>query len=110
MDKTSIDSTNPLIFFGLIAIAFFFILLSMAAIFLLGFLLVLLFSEPIPLGYGQIFMLTIIVGMIGIGVWNIIDSAKLMDKMEPRLLGPVFVRSLIALLPLGALMTLSYLS
>jgi len=107
MEKLQFDSTNPVVFFGLMASAIFFIGVSIFAIFILGFLVFVALGDPLSNSLIQIAGILIVCGMIGIGVWNIIDSVKLISEMRVRLLGWIVARSILALLPLGILVVLS---
>lgn len=109
MQRYTFDSTNPLIFFVLMASALLFVLLSMVAFFLLGFLALLFFAELDPTNPYQVGAIFIVFGMACIAVWNIVDSIKLMDEMNVRRLGFVVIRSLIALIPVGLIALMSLL-
>jgi len=110
MGRFTLDSTNPLIFYALMASALLFVLLSVVAIFLLGFLLLIFFAELDPANPYQVGAIFIVFGMACIAVWNIVDSVILMDEMNARRLGFVVVRSLIALIPVGLFALMSLLT
>ncbi|OAO02978.1 hypothetical protein A8B75_00140 [Sphingomonadales bacterium EhC05] len=100
MESRLLDTTNPLIYFGLIALALLFLALSVFGIVMLGFLLAVAFSElefPHPL------FLIVVFAMLGFGVWNLIDSVKLMGDAEPKRLAFILIRSVLAITPVAVI-------
>lgn len=96
MESRLLDTTNPLIYFGLIALALLFLVLSVFGIVMLGFLLAMAFSE---LEFPHPVFLIVVFAMLSLGVWNLIDSVKLLGDAEPKRLAFILVRSVLAIAP-----------
>ncbi|WP_321323445.1 hypothetical protein [uncultured Parasphingorhabdus sp.] len=99
-----LDTTNPLIYFGLIALALLFLFLSVFGIVMLSFLLAIAFSGP---EFPHPISLIVVFAMLILGVWNLIDSAKLIGDAEPKRLVFILVRSLLAIAPVVVITLIS---
>tara|TARA_R100001244_G_scaffold44182_10_gene39977 strand:- start:2133 stop:2417 length:285 start_codon:yes stop_codon:yes gene_type:complete len=85
-------------FFLLMLSGIFFLVVSILALGALVFLLFMVFSTGEDL---HLIPLVMILGLIVIGLWNMIDAGRMMGKVEPRILVMIFIRSVIALIPVA---------
>ena len=104
MDSKFLDTTNPLIYFGLIALALLFLVLSVFGIIALGFLMAVAFGDS---GFPHPVSFVVIIAMVSLGVWNLIDSVKLINDAEPKRLAFILIRSLLAATPVAIIATIS---
>ena len=104
MHRSLADTTNPFVYFGLIASAMLFLVLSVFGIVMLGFLVAVAFSEP---RFPHPIFLMVVFAMLSLGIWNLIDSVRLISDADPKRLAFILVRSLLAIAPVAVIVLIS---
>ena len=98
MDHRFFSTTNPFMFFLLMLSGIFFLIVSFVALIGLAFLLITVFVNGE--GFHPVY-LAISIGLVVIGLWNMIDAGRLIGNVQPRILVLILIRSFIALLPVA---------